>query len=409
MHARFFNSPAYSDFEKPYSLDQCRNSPHYKVSKLQAIAINNDAHELEEYCQSLLRISSQSNPSALTYWDYSLYTTPKTSTPSINFADSIKFNARNTPCSSEAANKIGSKITWVFGGSTMQNGETSDENSIANVICKNSLSSSNPLQVINLGVGGFVSEMEIIKFVNLYKLSLIDKNTLPDFAIFYNGFNDSERLSVNHRWAGLPGNLSNKISKELSVNSSGIKAIYWSIRLLNKKIQMLAGNKKNILNDSLNRIQSKYFENNIDSNNLIFRPMMPSTEIGTQLLSSKSYIYDQTILSGICESLGVKCITILQPLSPLRKKPVGDIEINNNKIYRENGTQELTLRFYREVYPSLKKLTSNYYKVIDLSDFPNQKPYSEIPHFYDFGHTGFYSSEMIGNEISSRIKKLNWR
>ena len=66
----------------------------------------------------------------------------------------------------------------MFGGSTLSNLETSDEYTISNALCKSLNFKAN---ILNLGVGGFHAELELIKFINLTKMSLnSSENTKPD-------------------------------------------------------------------------------------------------------------------------------------------------------------------------------------------------------------------------------------
>jgi hypothetical protein len=406
LSARFLGRDYYNNFEKAFTLNECQKSLHYKLSYHQAQLLGKDLTELNKYCNSLMEISNNSKNRQFTYWDYHLYSEPLTTSPYINFADTLELNARSTPCSKKSSQLKNHKVIWLFGGSTMQNGETSDQNTIANILCESFLDTATPLKVINLGVGGFLSETEIIKFINLSKLNLVKQDLIPSYVIFYDGFNDSERLKINGRWAGLPGNVSEKISSQLSVTRPAVKALYWFLRSINQLIYQLANHKVNPINDLINRALANLLQETKQQNQLIFETKPADSSIQGYLLSSISYIYDQKILSGICKSLEIKCLTILQPLAPLRNIPIGEIERNNYDIYLKDGTLELTKRFYEEIYPEIKKIRNNYYDILNLSDFPNMPEYSKFPHFYDLGHTGYYSSEMIGKEISFRIRNL---
>ena len=91
----------------------------------------------------------------------------------------------------------------------------------------------------------------------------------------------------------------------------------------------------------------------------------------------------------------------------MREKPVGNIEIDKYDLQDLNGVNKVVKRFYEEVNTELKEksLNSKFYKFIDMSQLINQPKFSEIPFFYDFGHTGFYTSKFIGQEIGKILNK----
>ena len=100
-------------------------------------------------------------------------------------------------------------------------------------------------------------------------------------------------------------------------------------------------------------------------------------------------------------------LCFFQPLLSQRKKPVGEIEIKKYKFQDLNGVNKLVNRFYNEVKTEQSEnfLNSNFYNFIDISQLINQPKFSEIPFFYDFGHTGFYTSKFIGKEMARILNK----
>ena len=108
-----------------------------------------------------------------------------------------------------------------------------------------------------------------------------------------------------------------------------------------------------------------------------------------------------------CEELQIKCFVFLQPLLSQREKPVGDIEINKFELQELNGINKVVNKFYDEVKSELKEksVNSNFYNFIDLSQLINEPKFSDIPFFYDFGHTGFYTSKFIGQEMGRILNK----
>src|SRR5262249_3348615 len=69
---------------------------------------------------------------ALKYYDYFLYSAAPGKLPAAEFTD--LFSARKTPAS--VADTDARHFIWMFGGSTMQNMETSDELTIANTVAE---------------------------------------------------------------------------------------------------------------------------------------------------------------------------------------------------------------------------------------------------------------------------------
>ena len=293
-------------------------------------------------------------------------------------------------------------------GSTMQNLTTSDENTIANVFCSNL---NMPAKVLNLGTQGFFAELETQKLLNIAKLRLRKEKYLPDIAIFYNGYNDSEKIFTGGHWTGLPGRLSRKF-----MNSTNLypKMPFW-VRALNKvtekskyiSIDIAGGNANAISNllDKFSNYQISSYQSNFN-NSLLTEEISPSTEVNGILLSTRSYMHDQKILKGICDGLKIKCITVLQPMVFTRKLPVGKYELMMSKLPQAKNIK----RFYREVDFELSKLEkdSEFFSYINLSSIVNEPRFKDFPFFFDQGHTGFYSSKIIGKILAQRVRqKLN--
>ncbi|MCF8196956.1 MAG: hypothetical protein K9J38_13230 [Polynucleobacter sp.] len=403
IEARISNRTEYSHLKVSETEADCMQSLHSKLSLEQSRLLNRDPGEIKKYCASRALMTPEWLE-ARTYWDYHYYSSTELKTPSLNFNGIDQYNSRSVPCSLRKDGDQPKFIVWIFGGSTMQNMETSDELSIANQFCLNQTPKGS-LQVSNFGVGSFQSELEIAKLLNIYKLTIRDKSQLPNLVIFYDGFNDSQRLMIGGSWAGLPPGVSNKISSLYTTQSSFDRAGYWLIRTISDWFTRLAGDKKNFISDGF-RILIDKIEKHSSTNYLINTKVDWKEELDGKLLTSQAYIHDQKVLLGICESLNLRCVVILQPVLSLRNKPIGDIEQNNFEAQEESGSNFVTKRFYREVKSELIRIRSNNYKLIDLSDLPNRNEYAHLPFFYDFGHTGYYSGEILGREISNEIARM---
>ena len=66
------------------------------------------------------------------YYEYFLFSAPPCATATVNVSDF--FSSRQTPASAPADRA--DLIVWIFGGSTLQEHQTTDERSIANAIAK---------------------------------------------------------------------------------------------------------------------------------------------------------------------------------------------------------------------------------------------------------------------------------
>lgn len=404
ISVRFSDSQRHDYYlEKREDLRTCLNSDHGIVSQEQSKLLGEDIKEFLEYCEAKKNIDPKIREA---YWDYHYYSPSELNTKKINYENSNKYYSRRVPCSKDL--KDNALSIWMFGGSTLSNLETSDEHTISNALCKNLNFKSN---ILNLGVGGFHSELELIKFMNLTKMNLNSfENKKPDIAIFYNGYNDSKRLLMNSRWLGLPGPLSSRFMfnhRMYGVHPT-FRFIYHIFKSTNYLTLQLADGKSNFISDGLMKIADLTVNSQLSPNNNLLAKKYPSNkEYKGKLLNTHGYIYDQKLLKGICEELQIKCFVFFQPLLSQRKKPVGEIEIKKYKFQDLNGVNKLVNRFYDEVKTEQSEnfLNSNFYNFIDMSQLINQPKFSEIPFFYDFGHTGFYTSKFIGKEMARILNK----
>ncbi len=108
---------------------------------------------------------SQKVPQSPKYYDEFLYAASPVSTRYITFTD--YYSARLTPASVPLSQA--EHIIWTFGGSTMENTETTDKLSIANTWAKIFNDALGPTHVKNFGSGGFNSTFELVKFQKLLR------------------------------------------------------------------------------------------------------------------------------------------------------------------------------------------------------------------------------------------------
>jgi hypothetical protein len=280
----------------------------------------------------------------------------------------------------------------------MQNMETSDESTIGNIVCLR-MNEVSPTSVLNLGVGSFTAEMEMHKFLNLLKFTIAHSAVArPDIAIFYDGYNDSKRL-IWGKWSGPPSYISDKFANALSSSLPSVW-LHSTLQLAENYFLELSDRKSNFMSDVISSLKTR-IDLSGRSNDLLAKRVGFEEEIDGMLVSSRAYLEDQTSLSGICLKNKIKCYLILQPVLPLRNSPVGDVETRNYQNWNPTTKQgSIIRRFYKEVSRELVRLESPYYKVLSLADLPNDTEMLAVPFFYDFGHTGFYASEIIGNAIA---------
>lgn len=392
--SRFSDAPKARYLTKG-SYDTCMSGDHGNVSLEQAKILNKSTNPLDEYCKSKASFSEEWIQSR-TYWDYHYYSQTQLDTPSIKFESTDLFNARKTPCSRDVAD-ISITNVWLFGGSTMQNMETSDESTIGNILCLR-MNEVSPTSVLNLGVGSFTAEMEMHKFLNLLKFTISHSAVArPDIAIFYDGYNDSQRL-IWGKWSGLPSSISDKFATVYSSLPS--VWLHSTLQLAENYFLELSDGKSNLTSEVISALKSR-IDISGRSNYLLAKRVEFEEEIDGMLVASRAYLEDQASLSGICLKNKIKCYVILQPVLPLRNSLVGDVETRNYQNWGSTTKQgSIIRRFYKEVSRELIRLESPYYKVLSLADLPNDIVMAAVPFFYDFGHTGFYASEIIGNAIA---------
>jgi hypothetical protein len=97
------------------------------------------------------------------YYECFLFSAPPCETATVNVSDF--FSSRDTPGSRPA--EQAELIVWTFGGSTVQEYQTTDERSIANAIAVTIADAAIAVRVENFGVPTFQSSLELIKFMTL--------------------------------------------------------------------------------------------------------------------------------------------------------------------------------------------------------------------------------------------------
>jgi hypothetical protein len=326
-------------------------------------------------------IEDTQNTAPPKHYDEFLYAPGPVATTHINFTD--YYSSRLTPDSRPI--EEADIVIWTFGGSTMENTETTDEMTIANTIARVFNERAGPTHVKNFGAGGFFSSYELIKFQKL--LREVPENELPYIAIFYDGYNDSQ-FGFQYGAGSLQKDLSQKI--ESIVEHRYIPLwLYTSSRLLSQ--------------------YSKLWQ--ITGARLVDATLFPLPDINTnsENLNQSIRIYTSNVrmIEAICDIYDIRCFFVLQPLI-VTKNPLSELErqvldqLEAHPRFSPEGTRFMRA-FYQEV---INELAENDH-FIDASRIMDGRTQ---PDFYDVGHTSALSSPYIGERIAdyllSRLEKL---
>jgi hypothetical protein len=308
------------------------------------------------------------------YYDEFIYAPGPLTSDHINFTD--YFSSRLTPDSSPITEA--EFIIWSFGGSTMENTETTDRLTIANTLAKKFNERLGPSHVKNFGTGGFFSSYELIKFQKL--LREVPENELPHIAIFYDGFNDAQ-YGFQYGPGSLQKDLSLKI-QALVEHEYGTMWIYMSSKILSKYSKLWE------------QTGARWVENKLFP--------LPKINTGAENLHKSINVYNNNfrMTQATCEVYNIHCYFILQPLI-VTKNPLSELEqlvLNQLEAHPRFGA-EGTL-FIRAFYSGvINELASNDH-FIDASHILDGRTQSD---FYDVGHTSALSSPIIGDKLADLL------
>ena len=333
------------------------------------LEISKDYAQLNELISDI-----KSSPSAPRYYDEFIYADAPRSRKYINFTD--YYSARLTPASvplSEAK-----EIVWTFGGSTMQNLETTDEMTIANTLAEEFNRALGPTHVKNFGTGSFYSSYELIKFQKL--LREVPEPELPSIVIFYDGYNDA-----NHSYQFGAGNMQRDLSLKLQA-------------LVERKNSVLAAY---TISDWLSR-HSRFWRKTgarfVQYG--LFPPAISQGNDHNLEAAIRIYTSNVKMVKAICELFQIKCFFILQPLI-VTKTPLTSLEqeVIHHMEQHPNFGPEGTL-FIQKFYEGVRNLLGQDSQFIDASHILNNRTKSD---FYDLGHTGVKTPPFIGKRIAEKV------
>lgn len=304
----------------------------------------------------------------LNYYDYFIYSAAPYTSETLNYTDF--YSARLCPDSVKQENA--KTIIWTFGGSTMQNNETSDKLTIANQIAFNLNQKGKEVFIRNFGTGSFQSSKEFIKFQEILKN--VDSVDRPDVVVFYDGYNDSVH-GIMFGAGKTQGDLSQKI-KMLVENR-------WDLMLRYSAAQYL-------------KSKSMFFERFLYRHVLpkeIFKGMVWDYSNENTLKSVDIYTANVKMIEGVCAAFEILPVFVLQPMVVTKK---GATEFEKKHVVNDDMRKAI-LFFYREINTRFKQ-KDNFLNLSSIFDNNGED------NFYDLGHTSPYSGQQIGAEIAAFLE-----
>jgi hypothetical protein len=308
------------------------------------------------------------------YYDEFLYAAAPYTTKHVNFTE--YFSARLTPDSVPLPEA--DHIVWAFGGSTMENTETTDSLTIANAWARVFNAALGPTHVKNFGTGGFFSSYELIKFQKL--LRDVPVHERPTLAIFYDGYNDGI-LGLQYGAGSIQRDLALKL-RALVEHEDLVLWAYSSSRMLERRLRLwdLTG--------------ARLIEQ------MLFPLGEPQPDAENLAATVHVYTSNVTMLRATCEALAIRCFFVLQPLI-VTKTPLAAVEqqaldeLEAHPRFGREGT-----RFIRAFYAEAAEALAAESGFIDGSGILNGRTEAD---FYDLGHVGALTPPILGERIATLI------
>lgn len=301
------------------------------------------------------------------YYPEYLYAAAPVEGEHINFT--AYYSARLTPDSVPLAEA--EHIVWAFGGSTLENTETTDSLSIANTWARVFNERLGPTHVKNFGTGGFFSSLELIKFQRLLReVPAAERATL---AVFYDGYNDAV-YGFQYGAGSMQGDLSLKL-RALVERRYGTLWAYSSSRLLQRASQLWARTAVPMLDQWL------------------FPLGEPRGDAANLAATVRVYTDNAQMIKASCRMFGIRCLFVLQPLL-MTKQPLSALErevLDALEAHRRFGPEGV--EFVRGFYAGVAAVLGDDPDFIDASRILDGR---EAADFYDIGHLGALSPPVVG-------------
>jgi hypothetical protein len=321
-----------------------------------------------EQLQQLRRDLRTCGEAGRKYYEYFLFSAPPCQSATVNVSDF--FSSRNTPAS-VPAERAGLTV-WVFGGSTLQEHQTTDERSVANAIAKTIAAEGIAVRVENLGVPTFQSSMELMKFVTLAARAPAAR--LPQAVVFYDGYNDA-----NHGFYFGAGNMQNDLSAKLAAlveQRAGTLFLYGASIGLREYSAFWRTHGHRRLERAL------------------FPDPDPQADDANLHRAVEIYLRNTRIASGICAAIQARCFFVLQPLIAT-KTPLGPIE---EQVIAE--LRPSLIEFARGFYALASEQMQGSAEFVDASAALNGQPQDV---FHDLGHVSAFGVPVVGELIAKAI------
>ena len=321
-----------------------------------------------EQLQELRQDVRTCGESGARYYEYFLFSAPPCETATVNVSEF--FSSRQTPASVPADRA--EMTVWTFGGSTMQEYQTTDERSIANAIARTIAAAGIRVRVENFGVATFQSSLELVKFMTL--AARVPAGRLPDVVVFYDGYNDA-----NHGYYFGAGNMQNDLSAKLAA-------------LVEQKGGTLFSYGGSLGLADLSAFWETHVHRRIE--HALFHDPDPQPDEANLRRSVEIYLRNTRIASGICAAIEARCFFVLQPLIAT-KAPLGPIE---QQVIADMKPSliEFARGFYRQAGAEMHDNED----FIDASAVLNGDP-TDV--FYDLGHVSAFGVPMVGEFIANEI------
>ena len=326
--------------------------------------ISRDFEQLREL-RADLRACRQAGPR---YYEYYLFSAPPCETTTVAVSDF--FSSRRTPASRPA--ETAELTVWTFGGSTMQEHQTTDERAVANVIAATMAAAGIGVRVENFGVPTFQSSLELIKFMTLAARAPADR--LPDAVVFYDGYNDA-----NHGFYFGAGNIQNDLSAKLAAlveHKAGTLFLYGA--------SLGLADYSDFWRIHVHRRLER----------ALFRDPDPQPDEANLRRAVEIYLRNTRIASGICAAIETRCFFVLQPLIAT-KTPLGLIE---EQVIAD--MRPALIAFARRFYELAGAELRSSPEFIDASAVLNGR---QEDVFYDLGHVSAFGVPAVGEFIARAI------
>jgi len=287
------------------------------------------------------------------------------------------YDARRAPDSAPLGET--DNIVWFFGGSTMVNLTASDELTIVNQAAKRLRERGVRATTINLGMGGFSSNQEMIKFVDM--LRRVDINERPKVAVFYDGYNDSA-----HARAFGVGNMPEDFAARFQL------VIERPDKLWLSNMSSTIGAHSRFWRKFGMPLVQRWYDRAVNSH----RPP-PPTDPGPAV---EMYLQNAEIIRAVARQFGIRSLFVMQPMIFTKATP-SDFEkdVLRDVVYRDKAAAEYMESWFRLAREKTKSMPD----FLDLTTVLDGKVRDD---FFDHGHTGPDAGIDIGAALAKSLAPM---